>query len=184
MKGTIFTAFESFVEETWSLATADEAFSASDLSTAGAYSNVGNYPHSDFLKMAVIVSKRTKSPLPQLVRDFGDYLFDHLAATHPDIIKNLSNVIDMLASIESVIHRDVRKLYSDAKLPRFDVVSVRSGHSISLEYSSSRPFADLAHGLIDGALRYYGQTSNAVVSREDLRADGTHSRFHVTLSES
>jgi hypothetical protein len=183
MKGAIFKAFETFVEEQFSLSVADHALSSDGLSTSGVYSNVGNYPHSDFLTMAVAVSERTKTPIAELVTDFGFYLFGVLAGSHKDIIAGMDSSIDLLAGIENVIHRDVRKLYSDAKLPRFDVLERDKNSMIHLEYSSGRPFADLAHGLINGALGHYGVNEISSVERYDVNPDGTQSRFRVLINE-
>ncbi|MEQ3747277.1 MAG: heme NO-binding domain-containing protein [Henriciella sp.] len=183
MKGVVFRSFEAFLEEGGHEILADEAFGLESLSGDGAYTNVGNYPPSDLISMVVYVSETTGQPAGLLVRDFGEYLFHVLASAHADIIKGFTSCMDMLAGIESVIHRDVRKLYSSAELPRFDIEERDGDQSITLVYQSSRPFADLAEGLIRGAFAHYGIKKISSLSRYDLAPDGTHSKFEVVVSD-
>jgi hypothetical protein len=183
MKGVVIKSFEAFLEEGGHEALADEAFSLESLSSNGAYTNVGNYPASDLISMVVHISETTGQPAGLLVRDFGEYLFHVLASAHADIIKGFSSCVDMLAGIESVIHRDVRKLYSSAELPRFDIEARDGDDSITLVYQSSRPFADLAEGLIKGAFAHYGIKKVASLKRYDVATDGTHSKFEVAVND-
>lgn len=183
MKGVVFKSFEAFVEERWSEEAADEALTVEGLSTSGAFTNVGNYPHSDIISMVVFLSEKTGVPASTLVRDFGEYLFHILAGSHADIVADFTGCIDMLSGIESVIHRDVRKLYSDARLPRFDVEDRDGDKSVKLIYSSGRPFADLAEGLILGAFDHYGVKGLSSLTRYDVATDGTHSEFVVTVND-
>ncbi len=182
MKGVVIKSFEAFLEDGGHEALADEAFSLETLSSNGAYTNVGNYPASDLISMVVHISEKTGQPAGLLVRDFGEYLFHVLASAHADIIEGFTSCVDMLAGIESVIHRDVRKLYSSAELPQFDVENRDGDQSITLVYRSSRPFADLAEGLIRGAFAHYGIKKVSSLNRYDLAPDGTHSKFEVAVS--
>lgn len=181
MKGMVFKVFESHVVKHLGEEMLDELLDDPALSTGGAYTSVGNYPPSDMLRMVTVLSERTGVPVPQLVQTFGFELFGVLAEGHQQIMANFDGCLDMLAGIESVIHRDVRKLYSDAELPRFDVEVQDAERHLRLVYRSSRPFADLAHGLINGALAHYGIKEKATVLREDLSDDGTQARFDITI---
>jgi hypothetical protein len=128
------------------------------------------------------VAARTGIPADALVKSFGRELFSILADGHRQIMDRFDGCLDMLAGIESIIHRDVRKLYSDAELPRFDVEANSGDHYLRLVYSSSKPFADLAEGLIDGALLHYDIKDISTVTREDLADDGTHARFEIKIA--
>jgi hypothetical protein len=181
MKGMVFRSFERFVEAEWPGVLADEMMSLPALPSGGAYTNVGYYPHSELLTMVIYVGETTQTPVPNLVNRFGQALFSDLAAAHPDMVASYESPIDLLAEIESVIHVDVRKLYQNTELPRFDVIERDAGRSIKLDYSSGRPFADLAEGLMWGCLDHYGVKENASVLREDVKSDGTHSIFTVQV---
>ena len=181
MKGMVFKVFESHVAKHLGEEVLDDLLDDPGLSTGGAYTSVGNYPPGDMLRMVTALSERTGVPVSELVQTFGFELFGVLAEGHQQIMANFEGCLDMLAGIESVIHRDVRKLYSDAELPRFDIEAHDGERHLRIVYRSSRPFADLAHGLIFGALDHYGIKEKATVLREDLSDDGTQARFDITL---
>ena len=58
----------------------------------------------------------------------------------------------------------VRKLYPDAQLPSFECTSEPG--RLAMLYRSTRPFADLAEGLIMGCIEHLGECID--VQREDL----------------
>lgn len=181
MKGIVFRSFESFVEANWSMDISDGMLSLPELRSGGAFTTVGYYPHTEFLTMAIYVAETTETPINLLVKRFGTALFHDLASLHPEMVKSYASPIDLLAVIESVIHVDVRKLYTGSELPRFDVLSRDANISIKLDYSSKRPFADLAEGLMWGCLDHYGVKETSSVVRDDVDADGTHSVFTVEV---
>ena len=181
MKGMVFKVFESHVARDLGEDMLDELLDQPGLSTGGSYTSVGNYPYTDLTSMVGALSERTGIAPGELVRTFGFELFAILAEGHGAIMAKFSGCLDMLAGIEGVIHRDVRKLYSDAELPRFDVEAHEGERYLRLVYKSSKPFADLAEGLILGALTHYGVNENATVVRENLADDGTHARFEIRV---
>ena len=183
MKGIVFRSFETFVAERFGEDIIEDAMEQPELSTGGAFTNVGNYPPSDFLTMVVFVAEQTKTPVPVLVTDFGEALFHILAGAHTDMVKGYDNAIALLSVIENVIHRDVRKIYTNAELPRFDILDRKGDSYLHMDYSSARPFADLAEGLIKGCLDHYGVKEISSIMREDIQPDGTHSRFEVKIDQ-
>jgi hypothetical protein len=183
MKGIIMRSFVDFVEETYGPQLADIVLSLDDLSAKGAYTNVGYYPASDFVAMATAVSETTDTPFARLIFDFGRDLYLRLHQRHTEMLLTYSSPIEMLASLESVIHVEVRKLYTDTELPRFEVKARDANRSLTLLYRSSRPFADLAEGLIAGCLDQFGLADHSSVERHDVRTDGTEALFTVSVNE-
>lgn len=181
MKGIVFRSFQRFAEQEWGDGLVDEMLSLDELKSGGAYTTVGYYPHTEFLAMAIHVAETTQTPINQLVSRFGSALFGDLAVAHPDMVASYSSPVELLSVIESVIHVDVRKLYTDTELPRFDVLDRTEDRSIVLDYRSKRPFADLAEGLIWGCLAHYGVKEASSVLRDDVSSDGTHSVFKVRI---
>ena len=181
MKGVVFKTFEAFVEERFGDDLIDAALQIDGLSSGGAFTTIGNYPHSDLVSIVVFISERTGLPVSQLVREFGASLFHVLAGAHGVIMPKFSSCVDMLAGIEAVIHRDVRKLYSHTELPQFDVESRDGDRSVRIVYRSGRGFADLAEGLILGAFEHYGVKTLASLTRYDLASDGTHAAFEIVI---
>ncbi|MCI5043247.1 MAG: heme NO-binding domain-containing protein [Aquisalinus sp.] len=177
MKGLIFREFQNFLELNWSISVVDHVLDQPSLSTQGAYTSIGNYPHQDFISLAVAASTYTDMPLDEMIQNFGKHLFGALAQAHSDMVAGFGDCFSLIANIESVIHRDVRKIYKTDELPRFEILEHRSDDFLSLEYSSSRPFAILAEGLMRGALLHYGINESVSLIREDITNDGTRARF-------
>jgi hypothetical protein len=69
----------------------------------------------------------------------------------------------------------MRKLYPDAELPMFACDTSTPGR-LTMLYRSTRPFADLAEGLIAGCIAYFGEP--ILMHRDDIaNSHGTRVRF-------
>ena len=84
--------------------------------------------------------------------------------------------MDLLSSIESHIHVEVRKIYPDAELPTFTVVS-KSDKELVMDYQSSRALYSLGHGLMQQTFNHFDQSSD--ISYQKLKDDGTKVRFTI-----
>ena len=177
MKVVVFTEFLDMVETAYSPDVVDDIIDASELSTSGAYTAVGTYPASEMIALVQALSERVDTPIPDLLSAYGAHLFDRFHQLYPEFFGDTSDVLDFLQTIESVIHAEVLKLYPDAQLPTIDVERV-APDTLTLEYVSPRGMADLAEGLIKGALTHFD--SQATVLREDLAQDGSSSRFVIS----
>lgn len=175
MKGVVFTTFLEMVESKFSLTIADEIIQASNLPSGGSYTSVGTYHHNEIIALVVQLGKLTNIPVSDLVRTFGEYMFDQLNEMHPQFIAENETAFDFLQKVDGYIHVEVRKLYPDAELPTFSYDTSKPG-TLVMTYSSSRPFADLAEGLIIGCITHYREKIE--MRREDL-PDGTSARFFL-----
>ena len=183
MRGMIFRAFQDFVDEEYSSTVIDDALDLDDLkSSRGAYTSVGNYPSDEFIMIARYVSNKVGTPMGSLITNFGKSLFHVLAGAHPEMMAQFTNCFDLLESLENVIHRNVRKLYDNTELPYFQVMNRDGNQLLVLRYNSSRPFADLAEGLILGALQHYQLGDKLMVRRKDLSNDGKHAEFRISTN--
>jgi hypothetical protein len=181
MKGMVFTAFLEMVEEKFSLQIADSIIEASKLPSGGAYTSLGTYSHEEIISLVVQLAEQTGIPVPDLVREFGEYLFIQLAGGHPQFVNVNKDAFDFLNNVDKYIHVEVRKLYPGAELPAFSYESP-SPNVLIMTYRSLRPFADLAEGLIIGSIRHFGE--NITIERTDLENhDGTASQFTMTKQE-
>ena len=174
MKGIVFTEFLDMVDTTYSPEVVDDIIEASDLPSAGAYTSVGTYPSTDMTALVVALSERVHTEVPDLMRAYGQHLFGRFHALYPEFFVGATDVLDFLEGIEAVIHSEVRKLYPDAELPQF-IVERPSPDALVLDYSSPRGLADLADGLLRGALATFDST--AVVTRVDAADDASRCRF-------
>ena len=178
MKGIVFSQFIEFVESAFTLEIADDIIMSSDLPSGGAYTSVGTYDHKEIVMLVKALSEKTDIPVPDLIRTFGQHLFGVLIGAYPHFLEGVGSSFDFLAGIEDYIHPEVRKLYPDAELPSFSY-NAPSENVLQMTYHSTRPFGDLAHGLIEGCATHFGET--LVIEKESLSKDGDHSvRFTLT----
>lgn len=155
VKGMMFTEWVEWVERTWSPELADDLLDANDLPSGGAYTSHGTYDHAEMLSLFGVLGERTNRPVPELVRSFGEALFPILATSHPHTIADASTAFALLAQLNAHIHPEVRRLYPDAEVPTFEADQSRG--VFQLTYRSSRPFADLAEGLLHGCIAWFDE---------------------------
>ncbi|MCP5142657.1 MAG: heme NO-binding domain-containing protein [Chromatiales bacterium] len=168
MKGIVFTEFLEMVEEVFSPEIADQVITESGISSDGVYTAVGTYPHEEIVAMVGALSRITDTDAEALVKAFGRHLFGRFVSLYPGFFEGVGGTFQFLGSIEDHVHIEVRKLYPDAELPTF-VCTYPDARTMVMRYESSRPFAALAEGLIEGAIAHWNESIS--VRRED-RGDG------------
>ena len=156
MLGLVFTEFVELVEDKFSPAIADAVLDEVAAPHGGAYTAVGYYPHEEMVAMVGALSRQTGVPAPDLVRTFGGHLLHRFAAAHGDMFARHGKLFDFVASIHDEIHVEVRKLYAQAALPSFTVLS-RDDRELRLLYQSPRAMEQLAQGLLEQAAVHYGE---------------------------
>lgn len=181
MKGMVFTEFLEMVEDRFSLEIADRIIEASNLPSGGAYTAVGTYDHEEMIQLVTHLSTETEIAVPDLLRTFGKHLFGRFVGSYPQFFEGVASTFGFLGNIEGYIHVEVRKLYPDADLPSFEYDTSEPGR-LTMVYRSTRPFADLAEGLILGSIEHFDETIE--VQREDLsEGRGTCVRFTLIHQE-
>ncbi len=177
MKGIVFTEFFEMVEQRGGLDEVDALVQGCELATGGAYTTVGTYDFHELVALVQKLGERSGIPVPILIRAFGEHLFGRFHEKFPEFFEGVPDAPTFLSGIEDTIHTAVRKLYPDAELPSFDVKMLECG-GVDLTYSSPRPFADFAEGLIDGCLQHFGETRT--IERQDVEgSDGKACRFII-----
>ena len=157
MLGIVFTSLIDMLEEKVSPEFADEVIVEAELTNDGAYTAVGYYPFEEMQKILTILVAKTGKSLNQLLYDFGGYLFGKLAAVHGNVLADTKDILQLLEHLDGDIHVQVRKLYPDADLPRFTVIS-RTDTGMRLRYFSERELYPLAEGLMDAAALHFDCT--------------------------
>lgn len=174
MKGIVFTELIEMVEEDLGIEIADRMIVAAGGENSGAYTSVGTYDHAELIQLVMALSQETGVSVSELVRSFGKHLFARFTVLYPQFFVGSQSATDFLPRIETYIHVEVRKLYPDAELPTFECRDSSAGFEMT--YTSSRPFADLAEGMILACVDHF--EDQVVVQREDLGPqDGTQARF-------
>lgn len=178
MKGVVFTEFLEMVESRFSANMVDDIIDDAKLPSGGAYTAVGTYPHTEMVALATALSQRSGVCLRDLLLAFGEYLFGVFVKGYPSFFVGMNDPFRFLAGIEEIIHAEVRKLYPDAELPRFEVEQ-HDDQRLVLVYDSHRHFEDLAEGLMRGCIAHFG--GNIAIARETL-GDGKTQRERFILT--
>lgn len=165
MLGVVFTEFMEMVEDKFSFDVADEIMSRAGLEDAAAYTAVAEYDHNDIIKLVVALHQVTDIEIDDLVQAFGTHLFERFATRYPELFSGVSSSLDFLERVEGYIHVEVRKLYPNAQLPSFECIRHNSD-CLEMNYKSTRPFGNLAHGLIVGCGHHFRESLEVVRSKE------------------
>jgi hypothetical protein len=180
MKGLVFVELMAMAEEAFGEAVVDGVIERADLPSGGAYTAVGNYPCDELMALVQGFSRHSGIPGQELQRLFGHWMMNSFVRHYPGFFVGRGGSLDMLAAIEDEIHVEVRKLYPDADLPKFDIVRPEPD-AMQMIYRSPRPLGDFCHGLIEGCVRHFGES--AVIDRQDHSVTGqTEVDFRIKIS--
>lgn len=180
MKGIVFRELLDLVEDMFGLETVNDIVEKSELESKGAYTSIGTYEFSEMLQLLTSLSEKTKLDVDDLLYTYGLHFFNVLEQSYSGIMEKYENPIDLLSSVDSHIHVEVRKIYPDAELPKFDVLE-QEGNRLVLKYISSRAMYAFALGLIEKTFHHYN--SNATISHEKLKDDGSEVKFVILEDE-
>jgi hypothetical protein len=157
MKGIVFTELVDFVERHTSVPIAELIISEAGLENDGAFTTVGNYPHSEAIKLVISASEHLNTPVADLMRQFGNELFVRLLDSHPQFLdQEGGDAFSFLSRLQSHINAEVAKLYPDSSPPV--VETSQEGGKMIVSYESHRPFVMIAMGLIEGCCAYFDGT--------------------------
>ena len=154
MKGIIFAELVRFMEEVQSPAFADAVIREAGVPSDGAYGVAGNYPSTEALQLVELAAAKSGIAADQLCISFGQHLFRRFTLLYPFLIDSYATAEDLLTHIGSHIHADVCVLYPDARPPQVHFVRT-DGKSI-VTYSSHRPMAMIAYGLVRQCMVHFG----------------------------
>lgn len=154
MKGIVFTELLNMVEDKFGYETMSKVIRNADLPHKGIYISGGTYPHEELVSLVLSLHRISGAPVPDLLRNYGRYLFKILANSYPQFAQAAKNPIEFINSVEDYIHVEVRKLYPGAELPAFEVIE-KTDDTIVLHYKSGRKMEDFGHGMMLGCADYY-----------------------------
>lgn len=155
MKGVVFNLLESFVVEGWGPEAWEQICDLCPLRTQEPFVGPGTYPDEDLVALAVKAAEILGVSLPDALRAFGRFSFGPLAKKFPTFVEPHDDPVRFLASVDQVIHVEVRKLWPDAVTPSFvyDGVDTRS---IRITYASNRKLCHFMEGLLEGVADHFG----------------------------
>jgi hypothetical protein len=176
MMGMVFTELLEMVEKKFSFDMVDAVVHRAG--ARGSYTSVGNYDDAELVALVSALSVETGVAVPDLLHAYGDYLFGRFFTLFPQFFAPHRDAPSFLSVLESHVHTEVRKLYSEARPPLFTWEATGDGGGY-LEYRSSRGLARFAHGLLEACLVQFG-AQHRIDSAEDLSGGASqHVRFHI-----
>lgn len=159
MRGVIFTELIEFMEDNLGFDLADSVVAGANLEAGGVFSQGGNYPFDELVKIVVSLSKKTGKDINELLTIFGEHLFVKLVGIYGKDIDKYTSTIDLVNEVEAIVHVEVKKLYPDADLPTFTIVK-KDDNSLIIHYISDKKLEALAYGLMMGSAQYFNESIN------------------------
>jgi len=178
MKGVLFTEFHGLIEAEFGLDVLDQVLEQAGpaLSTGGAYTSVGTYPHAELLAQLDALIQLVDAPLETMLQAYAYRLMVSFEASYPEFFAARDDLFDFLLNVEDQMHAGVRKLYPDANPPTLEV-SQSENEVLQLSYRSHRPLSVVVSPLLQAAARRYETPiSIKVISTS---ADGSRSEVEI-----
>ncbi len=151
MKGVLFNVVEDVVTEAMSADAWDDVVEDSDV--AGAYTSLGTYPDEELGRIVHSTAEAAGLSESETLRLTGRLGFKHLVRRAPHLIEGMEDWRVVIESLDEIIHPEVRKIYPDADVPRFDTMI--DGAALIVDYRSKRGLCALADGLIVGSGEWF-----------------------------
>ena len=153
MKGVIFQSLEGLVLTHRDMACWNQLL-AKNAPKDRAYVSVNNYPDQELNALVSDICIELQLSRAKMLNQFGHYLFNYFMKHYSVVVGHYSHFEALILNIDSVIHKEVHKLYRNSNLPVLDCMMVSAGH-IVMHYRSPRQLCFLAEGLIYGAGEYF-----------------------------
>ncbi len=155
MKGIIFNLLEEVVtgahgEHAWA-----DMIEVSGVS--GVYTSLGSYPDAEVLALVDTAATLLGQSHADVLRGFGRSAMPLLAARYAHMFTPHRDARSFVGSVNTIIHPEVRKLYSGAACPHFHVTDHEDG-ALIIGYQSPRHLCALAEGFVLGASDQFGES--------------------------
>lgn len=177
MKGLVFTELLEYVENNFGFDMADKIIEDSNLENDGAYTQAGNYPFEELIKLVNALSIESKIEVSKLLEIFGEHMFSRLISLNPQLKDNFQSSLDLISRVDDIIHPEVQKLYPGADLPKFNLIE-KNGNKIIIDYISSKNMEPFAIGLMKGSAKLFNE--NIFISQEK---NNSLTRFTITVEK-
>ncbi len=176
MKGIILSEFVEFLELKLGPDQAQLIIDESGVHSGGAYSRVGQYDYQELIQLLTQTATATNTEAVDLLNPFADHLFEMFKRDYSVFFEGVNSAAEMLTQIDNHIHVEVKKLYPDAELPKFDYQD--NGDHLVLEYRSPRPLAAVAQALVVACIKFFG--NNQTVTSSQIAEDQRSATFVIS----
>lgn len=156
MLGTVYIALNDMVVDRHGVVAWDKILDEVKPDSEGVFTSIETYQDTELTQfIAAIAALEGISPT-DVEREFGQYLFAVLNRKSPIFTQLAPNLFSYLRSVETVIHPDVKKRFTDSSLPTI-TCSRGDARELLFEYRSARKLCYLSEGLILAAAQHYGE---------------------------
>ncbi|QPM92259.1 heme NO-binding domain-containing protein [Pseudooceanicola algae] len=180
MKGVIFVELIKMAEGAFGEDTVDMVIEKADLDNDGAFTAVGNYPCSELVKIVMAFSDHSGLSPEVLQRKFGHWMLGFFVDNYPEFFADKDSAFALLESVDQEIHVEVKKLYPDADLPRFDTNRPGPGR-LEMVYSSANRLDAFCHGLIEACMERFEEEGDVVRAPHPTEQNAI--AFDITLKK-
>lgn len=178
MKGVIFVEFLEMVERKFGYAMVNRIIDDAQVPTGGVYSATGNYRHDELIGMAKALSGRIGLSVEVILEQYGVYVFDRFYQNYQRFFNGIEHPFAFFEVLDSHIHVEVRKIYPEARPPRFEMDYI-SDREIILKYSSERRMEFFALGMIRACVSHFGKQATI-----EMKETGNSSvDFHIHIHD-
>lgn len=153
MKGIVFNLLEEVVTHHHGADIWEQILDQSDVS--GIYTSLGSYPDEEMSQLVNAAANHLAIQPNDVILWFGRHAMPLLAQRYPHFF-TATSTRSFLVSLNSIIHPEVRKVYSGVLVPIFDFHDADDG-GLLMGYRSERKLCALAQGFSEGAADYYGE---------------------------
>ena len=152
MKGVVFNLLEQVVTSAYGVDAWDKLLDGSRVT--GIYTSIGSYPDEELERLVESACGMLDVSRDAVLRWFGQQAIPLLAQAYPAFFETHETARTFVSGINHVIHAEVRKLYTGAECPHFNIRDNRPG-VLAMDYRSSRRMCALAQGFVEGAAQFY-----------------------------
>jgi len=180
MKGVIFNVLEDMIVQQCGMAVWNDLLEK-HAPEHRVYISAKSYEDIELLNIVQDVAARLQLPLQDVVKAFGNFLFQGLADRHTDVVHRFNDFTALVLGIHHIIHVEVNKLYHEPGLPTIGA-RVINPKQIEVSYNSPRKLCYCAEGLLFGAAKYFKQ--NIKISHDVCMHRGAnHCMFVIDLTD-
>lgn len=177
MKGLVFTELLEYIEDNFGFDVADKIIEDAKLANDGSFTQAGNYPFEELVKLVSALSRELNIEIPKLLEIFGEHMFKRLISLNPQLKDNFESSLDLISRVDDIIHPEVEKLYPGADLPKFNLIE-KTEDKVVIDYISSKHLESFAIGLMKGSANIFNE--KILINQEKI--DDT-TRFTVELDK-
>ena len=171
MRGLLITELQTYARDVLPLPDRLRTHPHSD------WNPVEAYPDRQFTELTQALAAAAGTSEATLLLGFGAWLFGRLARSYPVFVDRSTGLFRFLERLDQYVHADLQQLHPGTCPPSLRAFR-KSRDQLVVDYHSSRPLADLAEGLLQGCITYFGESLH--IERHDLTPDGRASRFTLT----